>query len=93
MKYQFQVIVSLKPGLLDPQGKAIEGSLPAMGWANASNVRVGKHVELVVDAETEAAAVAQVDEMAQRLLSNPVIESYRIVSSAALPSPGFEDFS
>ncbi|HEX9693730.1 MAG TPA: phosphoribosylformylglycinamidine synthase subunit PurS [Actinomycetota bacterium] len=82
MKYQFQVVVSLKPGLLDPQGKAIEGSLPAMGWANASNVRVGKYVELVVDAETEAAAVSQVDEMARRLLSNPVIESYRIVASA-----------
>jgi phosphoribosylformylglycinamidine synthase len=81
MKYRFQVVVSLKPGLLDPQGKAIEGSLPAMGWANASNVRVGKYVELVVDAETEAAAVSQVDEMAQRLLSNPVIESYRIVGS------------
>ena len=93
MKYQFQVIVSLKPGLLDPQGKAIEGSLPAMGWANASNVRVGKHVELVVDAETEAAAISQVDEMAQRLLSNPVIESYRIVSSVPLPDPRFEDVS
>jgi phosphoribosylformylglycinamidine synthase subunit PurS len=82
MKYRFQVVVSLKPGLLDPQGKAIEGSLPAMGWANASNVRVGKYVELVVDAETEAAAVSQVDEMARLLLSNPVIESYRIVASA-----------
>jgi phosphoribosylformylglycinamidine synthase len=43
---------------------------------------VGKYVELVVDAETEAAAVSQVDEMARRLLSNPVIESYRIVASA-----------
>ena len=81
MKFQFHVVVSLKPGLLDPQGKAIEGSLPAMGWANASNVRVGKYVELVIDAETEAAAVSQVDEMARRLLSNPVIESYRIVAS------------
>jgi len=56
-------------------------------------VRVGKHVELVVDAETEAAAVSQVDEMAQQLLSNPVIESYRIVSSAPLPDPRFEDVS
>ncbi len=83
MKYRFRVVVSLKPGLLDPQGKAIEGSLPSMGWANASNVRVGKYVELVVDAETEAAAASQVDEMARRLLSNPVIESYRIVGSAS----------
>jgi phosphoribosylformylglycinamidine synthase len=89
MKYRFRVVVSLKPGLLDPQGKAIEGSLPSMGWANASNVRVGKYVELVVDAETEAAAASQVDEMARRLLSNPVIERYRIVGSA--PEPRFED--
>jgi phosphoribosylformylglycinamidine synthase PurS subunit len=89
MKYRFRVVVSLKPGLLDPQGKAIEGSLPAMGWTNASNVRVGKYVELVVDAETEAAAISQVDEMARRLLSNPVIESYRIVASA--PDLRFED--
>jgi phosphoribosylformylglycinamidine synthase subunit PurS len=83
MKYRFQVIVSLKRGLLDHQGKAIEGSLPAMGWANTSNVRVGKYVELVVDAETEAAAASQVDEMSRRLLSNPVIESYRIVGSSS----------
>jgi len=89
MKYRFRVVVSLKPGLLDPQGKAIEGSLPSMGWANASNVRVGKYVELVVDAETEAAAASQVEEMARRLLSNPVIERYRIVGSA--PEPRFED--
>ena len=83
MKYRFQVVVSLKQGLLDPQGKAIEGSLPAMGWANASHVRVGKYVELMVDAETEAAAASQVDEMARRLLSNPVIESYHIVGSTS----------
>ncbi len=91
MKYRCQVIVSLKPGLLDPQGKAIEGSLPTMGWANVSNVRVGKYIELVVDAETEAAAVSQVDEMAHRLLSNPVIEKYRIVASAPFPGLTFED--
>ena len=89
MKYRFRVVVSLKPGLLDPQGKAIEGSLPSMGWANASNVRVGKYVELMVDAETEAAAASQVDEMARRLLSNPVIESYRIEGS--VPELRFED--
>ena len=76
------VRVMPKAGILDPQGKAIEGSLPSMGWANVSNVRVGKYVELVVDAGPEAAAASQVDEMARRLLSNPVIENYRIVGSA-----------
>ena len=73
------MIVSLKPSLLDPQGKAVEGSLPAMGWTNVKDVRVGKVVELTVDASDEAAARAQVEEMAARLLSNPVIEDYRIL--------------
>jgi len=81
MKFQLQVVVSFKPGLLDPQGKAIEGSLPAMGWANVSNVRVGKQVELTVEAESEEAAREQVEEMARRLLSNPVIEDFRILTA------------
>ena len=81
MKHRFEVVVSLKPGLLDPQGKAVEGALPAMGWTNVERVRVGKHVELTVDAESDAEARAQVEEMAQRLLSNPVIEDYRILTA------------
>ncbi len=81
MRYAFEVLVRLKPGLLDPQGKAVEGSLPAMGWTNVSGVRVGKHVELTVEAATEDAARAQVEEMALRLLSNPVIEEYQVLTS------------
>ena len=74
MRYVAHVEVSLKPGLLDPQGKAIEGSLPALGWSNVSNVRVGKYVRLVVDASDREAATAQIGDMSRRLLSNPVIE-------------------
>jgi phosphoribosylformylglycinamidine synthase len=81
MRYTFEVLVRLKPGLLDPQGKAVEGSLPAMGWSNVSDVRVGKHVELTVEAADEASARAQVDEMASRLLSNPVIEEYQVLTA------------
>ena len=81
MKQRFQVLVQLKPGLLDPQGKAVEGALPAMGWTNVSGVRVGKHLELTVEAESEAAARDQVEEMARRLLSNPVIEDFRILEA------------
>jgi len=80
--YTFEVLVRLRPGLLDPQGKAVEGSLPAMGWTNVSAVRVGRHVELTIDAEDEATARAQVEEMARRLLSNPVIEDFVIVTAA-----------
>jgi phosphoribosylformylglycinamidine synthase PurS subunit len=74
VRYVAHVEVSLKPGLLDPQGKAIEGSLPALGWSNVSDVRVGKYVRLVVEATNLEAATSQVGDMSRRLLSNPVIE-------------------
>ncbi len=76
--FTFEVLVSLKEGLLDPQGKAVEGSLPAMGFDNVEGVRVGKHIRLTVDAPDEASATEQVHEMAARVLSNPVIEEYEI---------------
>jgi phosphoribosylformylglycinamidine synthase PurS subunit len=81
VRHRFEVLVSLKPGLSDPQGKAVEASLPALGWSNVSSVRVGKHIDLVVDADDAVAARAQVEEMARRLLSNPVIEDYRILAA------------
>jgi phosphoribosylformylglycinamidine synthase subunit PurS len=81
MRHRFEVLVSLKPGLSDPQGKAVEASLPALGWSNVSEVRVGKHIDLLVEAVDAAAARSQVDEMARRLLSNPVIEDYRILAA------------
>ena len=85
MKYRFDVVVSLKDGLLDPQGKAVEGALPALGWGNVSDVRVGKHIQLLVEAETEEEARAQVEEMSRRFLSNPVIEDFRVEPPDAEP--------
>ncbi|MGA9159642.1 MAG: phosphoribosylformylglycinamidine synthase subunit PurS [Actinomycetota bacterium] len=82
MTFTFEVLVRLRPGLLDPQGKAVEGSLPAMGWTNVSGVRVGRHVELTIEAADQAAARAQVEEMARRLLSNPVIEDFQVLTAA-----------
>ena len=82
MTFTFEVLVALKPGLSDPQGKAVESALPALGWTNVAGVRVGKHVRLEVDAPDEAAARAQVEDMATRLLSNPVIEDFRILEVA-----------
>jgi phosphoribosylformylglycinamidine synthase PurS subunit len=79
--YTFEVLVSLKAGLADPQGKAVEGSLPALGWMNVANVRVGKHVRLDVRSDSEQDAREQVEEMARRLLSNPVIEDFRILAT------------
>jgi phosphoribosylformylglycinamidine synthase len=79
VRYRAQIVVSLKDGLLDPQGKAIEGSLPALGWTNVSGVRVGRYVQLDLEADGAEAAEDQVRSMAERLLSNPVIESFDVV--------------
>lgn len=86
MRHRFEVLVSLKPGLSDPQGKAVEGSLPALGWTNVSNVRVGKHIDVTVEAESHMAAREQVEEMARRLLSNPVIEDFQILAAEEVTS-------
>jgi phosphoribosylformylglycinamidine synthase len=79
MRFSVEVLVTLKPGLADPQGKAVEGALPALGWTNVDGVRVGKHVRFEVESDDETSAHAQVEEMAGRLLSNPVIEDSRIL--------------
>ncbi|MEP7059741.1 MAG: phosphoribosylformylglycinamidine synthase subunit PurS [Actinomycetota bacterium] len=79
MTFTFEVLVTLKAGLADPAGKAVEAALPTMGWSTVTGVHVGKHIKLSVDAPDEPAARAQVEEIAQRLLSNPVIEDYRIL--------------
>jgi phosphoribosylformylglycinamidine synthase len=79
-----RVLIRPKEGLLDPQGKAVQDALPTMGWTNVTEVRVGKHVELTVEASNEAAARAQVDDMARRLLSNPVIEDFTVLEMSQL---------
>jgi phosphoribosylformylglycinamidine synthase subunit PurS len=78
-RYRFEVVVMLKPGLADPQGKAVEDALPTMGWSGVGAVRVGKHIELTVDADSEDQARDRVGEIAGRLLSNPVIEEHRVL--------------
>jgi phosphoribosylformylglycinamidine synthase PurS subunit len=82
LTFTFEVLVSLKPGLSDPAGKAVMSALPALGWTNVSGVAVGKHIAVTVDAADEDTARAQVQEMAMRLLSNPVIEDFRILETA-----------
>jgi phosphoribosylformylglycinamidine synthase subunit PurS len=80
MRLRFEVVVMLKPGMADPQGRAVQDALPTMGWSGVTEVRVGKHVELTVEAESEDAARALVEQVAGRLLSNPVIEDGRVLS-------------
>jgi phosphoribosylformylglycinamidine synthase subunit PurS len=81
VKHRFEVVVVLKEGLADPQGTTIQGALPTLGWDNVSEVRSGKHFELVVESESEPEARAQVEEMARRFLSNPVIEDFRVLDA------------
>jgi len=80
--FTFEVLVTLKEGLSDPQGKAVESALPSLGWTNVHHVRVGKHIKLDVEADDEAGALDQVRGIAVRLLSNPVIEDYQVLEVA-----------
>jgi phosphoribosylformylglycinamidine synthase len=76
--YEARIEVGHRPGILDPQGGVIERALPALGYANVTRVRVGKSIRLVVEAPDLEAARAQVAEMCNRLLANPVIENFSI---------------
>ncbi len=78
MKVRLRVTVMKKPGVLDPEGKAIGQALHTLGFAGVDEVRAGKVIELDLDAESEAAAEAAAAEMAGRLLANGVIERFRI---------------
>lgn len=78
MSFSARVDVMLKPGIADPQGQTIERALPALGYEGVKNVRVGKLIEMEVDAENLEEARASVDEMCKRLLANPVIETFDV---------------
>lgn len=81
MPYAARVNVTLKPGIADPQGQTIERALPALGYDGVRGVRVGKVIELEVDAPDESEAKRRVEEMCERLLANPVIEAYEVTIS------------
>jgi phosphoribosylformylglycinamidine synthase len=72
------VAVMPKPEILDPQGKAVQGALPRLGFEGITDVRQGKRFELEVEGELTEARLREVHAIAERLLSNPVIESYEV---------------
>ena len=74
--FTFEVLVSLKEGLLDPQGKAVEGALPKLGFEGVSHVRVGRLVELETD-DPDA-----LPDLCEKLLANPLIEDFEVVTEA-----------
>jgi phosphoribosylformylglycinamidine synthase len=76
------VLVRPKPGILDPQGEAVESSLRQLGF-RVAEARVGRLVDLEVAGDDEAAVRAQLERMCEQLLANPLIESYEIELSSA----------
>ena len=76
---RFQVLVRLKPGVLDVQGKAVERGLGTLGLENISNVRIGKLIELEVNSGEASQAKIEVETLCQKLLANPIIENYEII--------------
>ena len=76
---KIKVIVTLKNGVLDPQGKAIQQTLNGMGFSEVNEVRQGKYFDIEVDDADENKAKSKVDEMCKKLLTNLVIEDYKIL--------------
>ena len=76
--YRIEIRVMTRPTLLDPQGQAVEHALQALGFDDVSQVRIGKHVVLNLDAPTREAAAERARLMCDRLLANPVTEDYHL---------------
>ncbi|HZV21463.1 MAG TPA: phosphoribosylformylglycinamidine synthase subunit PurS [Hyphomicrobiales bacterium] len=73
-----RIIVTLKDGVLDPQGRAIARALHALGFKSVEEVRQGKLIEVNFGAESEAAARKEANAMCEKLLANPIVENYRV---------------
>jgi phosphoribosylformylglycinamidine synthase len=83
-RYAVLVEVALRPGIADPQGATIERTLPALGFGGISGVRAGKAFRFVVDADDEDSARSEVEDLCNRLLANPVIETSSVTLEPAL---------
>lgn len=78
-RFAIEINVTPRPGILDPEGKAIHHALHSLGYEDADDVRVGKAIYLRIDADSKDAARERVDEMCRKLLANPVTEDYEIL--------------
>lgn len=83
MSYRTHIRVVPRAGLLDPQGQAVEHALASLGFAEARQVRMGKAIELEIDATSPAEAEAAARRMCDKLLANPVTEDYEIAVEAS----------
>jgi len=73
-----RVFVTLKPGVLDPAGKAVEKGLHSLGYSEVGEVRLGKYLELKLEEKDPAKARARAEEMCKKLLANTVVENFRV---------------
>ena len=76
---KIKVVVTLKSGVLDPQGKAIQQTLNGMGFANVKDVRQGKYFDIDIDESDEQKAKLSAEEICKKLLANQVIEDFKII--------------
>jgi phosphoribosylformylglycinamidine synthase len=83
MKFKAEIDVMPLKALLDPQGKAVTGSMKNLGLAEIQNVRIGKHITLEIEAATKEAASAKVDEACKKLLANQIMEFYEFTLEEA----------
>ncbi len=72
-----KIYVTHKKGVLDPQGKTVEGALKSLGYKNVFNVHIGKYIEIDVEGKDKDKVEKQIKEMCDKLLANPIIEQYR----------------
>ena len=77
-RYSLEIRIKPRPGLLDPQGKAIHGALHSLGWDEVGDVRVGKVIYLELDADAPEGAVEAAEAMCRKLLANPVTEDFSV---------------
>ena len=74
--FKSKIKITLRKSILDPQGKAVEHSIESLGYKNIKDTRIGKYIELTIDASSKEDAAKVTDEICLKLLSNPVIEDY-----------------
>lgn len=87
MQYKARIAVTLRPSILDPEGKATQHALHNLGYDSVEQVRIGKHIEMWVEAPHEEEARRIADEAADRVLANPVIEDYVVEAVTAVSEP------
>lgn len=87
MLYRAIIQVTLRPSVLDPAGVAVRSGLQQLGYTGVRHARIGKHIELDLEAQDQTDAHQQVDQMCDQMLANPVIETYRFTLSALEAAP------